>query len=1086
MIKTTKCFWCGKSDFIKVAKRSDDVNVIKCMSCGLMQVAERPDNVEDFYKSDYYKPGQKTDTIGYDEYYSLFSPLFLLWLSALISAITKRTKKYNLLDVGCATGNLLEIIAQNNKNILGEGIDVSEYAIEIAKKKDLNVILTRIEKYVGTKHDLIVSSETLEHLYDLDSFITAISKNLGSSGGFIFYVPSVDNDEIIDRDNIDRRLGTNLEHLIYFTPEFFRDEFPKKFNKATEIHEINTRFGRSIVGIVSNNKEMLYSFKKIWDIIENNDDQKTSLSIKANEDDLHEAAIIISAKFDLSERAKELVKLMPVGKSRFLNAVIDYHLGDVDSAISNITSYYTENPRDIIALKILLDSERTKTKLLQDDAKIRDEIEIRLFSAEAKLSDYNKSRLVGSSIKFQAVLRGIRKRLSNFKWTLRTNLLKAVPGRLREPLGSFIRLDWLVGHNFVSNVPIADGVPLVTIVTPFYNNSTTIMETVDSVLGQTFQNFEYIIVNDGSLPEQVSVLKTIKDKRVHIINHSRNLGNGSPAAARNTGAKAAKGKYLICLDADDIIDSTYVEKSLIVLETDPNFSLSTAHMRLFGAQNSIYIESDYNPVKLLENNMVLTCAVYCAEAWKAIGGYKQNIGYEDWEFWIDLAENGYWGKLIPEILLNYRTAISSRYIGDQERHSDNIKKIKELHPNYLKKIKKIHASRRFIDKKVTPGTEFINLDTLSFYKKKDDKRNVLIAVPWMTFGGAETLIYNYCKEIKDNFNISFVTGLASEHEWEYKFREITTNIYHLPNLFSDKRLYLEFISNYIKTRNIEILHIIHNGFMFEMLPELKKRHPKLRVIVTLFNDRVIYFEQAISARNYIDIFSSDNNFVAKHYEAELGNNYKIRIIPNGIDCYNNFSLDKFDRELEREELLIDAEELAVFFVGRLSKEKMPDAFLGAAEEVLKSKANKNVKFFIIGDGPMKSAVETQIKHLNNENIKYLGYQKEIARYLSAADIFVLPSVIEGFPLSILEAMAMNVVVIASDVGAVSDVIESGKNGFVVAPASIMEITQEISKLNTDRDLLSEIKSNARIKVEEKYSNIILGENYTNLYMENSK
>jgi glycosyltransferase involved in cell wall biosynthesis len=352
----------------------------------------------------------------------------------------------------------------------------------------------------------------------------------------------------------------------------------------------------------------------------------------------------------------------------------------------------------------------------------------------------------------------------------------------------------------------------------------------------------------------------------------------------------------------------------------------------------------------------------------------------------------------------------------------------------------------------------------------------------MTFGGAETLIYNYCREIKDQFNISFVTGLHSEHEWEYKFKEITPYVYHLANLFEDdKNLHLEFLSNYIATHHIDILNIIHNGFTFEFLAELKSRHPKLKVVVTMFNDRVEYFEQSAGYEDYIDAFVSDNSAVANHYRQLLKKEGRVFVIPNGINCYDEFSQKRFDRKKIREELKIAKDELAVFFVGRLSAEKNPYVFVRTAALVADSVKQLKIKFFVVGDGPMRPDIEKLIAENKQADVTYLGYQSNVAKYLSSADIFVLPSSIEGFPLSILEAMAMKVAVIASDVGAVRDVLGSGKAGYVVTPGSVEEIRDNILQLSNNPELLIRIKNDARKEVEAKYSNKILGENYRKMY-----
>lgn len=622
-------------------------------------------------------------------------------------------------------------------------------------------------------------------------------------------------------------------------------------------------------------------------------------------------------------------------------------------------------------------------------------------------------------------------------------------------------------------------VPLVSIVVPYFNRADTIDETIESILWQTFTNFELIIVDDGST-DQESVVKLDRiatDYPSITIIKQKNQG---VAAARNTGLEKARGKYLVCLDSDDVIDPTYIEKCLIVLELNQDIGLATSYRKHFGVVNEEFRVAEYEPIELFTNNMVTTAAMFRREGWEVSGGYKSNIGYEDWEFWLTLAEHGFWGKLLPEFLFLYRVAMSSRYMDDKEVHWNNIKTIQNMHKQYDRKIKKIASTRRAAKRLSDVDTVFKNLnDSKNYALPSDKKQNVLVTIPWMTFGGAETLIYNYCTEIKDKFNISFVTGLESKHEWEYKFKEITPSIYHLANLFPDKQYHIAFIKNYIKTHDIQILHIIHNGFTFEMLEDIKRQFPNLKVIVTMFNDRVDYFLKSTNYSDYIDVFTSDNSKVTKHYKKILGENVTAMVIPNGIDCFTTFNTDLYDREFERASLKINDNDLAVFFVGRFSEEKNPDVFVRAAQQVLRK--NKSVKFFMIGDGGMRDNIDAMIKQIEGDRVVNLGYQSEVARFLSAADIFVLPSSIEGFPLSILEAMAMKLAVIASDVGAIAEVLNSGEDGFVITPGSADEISTIITKLEKDRTLLKSAKNNARKKVEVNYSNTALGNNYSKLY-----
>jgi glycosyltransferase involved in cell wall biosynthesis len=213
--------------------------------------------------------------------------------------------------------------------------------------------------------------------------------------------------------------------------------------------------------------------------------------------------------------------------------------------------------------------------------------------------------------------------------------------------------------------------------------------------------------------------------------------------------------------------------------------------------------------------------------------------------------------------------------------------------------------------------------------------------------------------------------------------------------------------------------------------------------------------------------------------AEVEETKVAGIIPNGIDCDNDYNPVLFDRSKQREEIGLRKNQKAVFFIGRLSEEKNPDVFIKTAQKILSTR--DDVKFFIIGDGIMRPTIEKQLANINSNNLVYLGYQAQVAKYLSAADIFLLPSSIEGFPLSILEAMAMKVAVVASDVGAVSEVLEKGQAGKVITPGSADEAAASILELVADSKKLNSMKESGRKAVEREFSTKRLGENYTNLY-----
>ena len=106
---------------------------------------------------------------------------------------------------------------------------------------------------------------------------------------------------------------------------------------------------------------------------------------------------------------------------------------------------------------------------------------------------------------------------------------------------------------------------MVSIIIPYYNNEKTILETLQSVFDQTYSNTEVILVNDGSLNDIYHIVKPYIESKKLIYLSQENKG---VSTARNYGAATAKGKYLLFLDADDLIDKDYVSKCVAVFQKD--------------------------------------------------------------------------------------------------------------------------------------------------------------------------------------------------------------------------------------------------------------------------------------------------------------------------------------------------------------------------------------------------------------------------------------------------------------------------------------------------------------------------------------
>lgn len=198
--------------------------------------------------------------------------------------------------------------------------------------------------------------------------------------------------------------------------------------------------------------------------------------------------------------------------------------------------------------------------------------------------------------------------------------------------------------------------PLVSIVVANYNYAQFLGEALESALAQTHTQVEVIVADDGSTDDSLTVAGRYP---VRIL-AGEHLGVG---AARNRGAAAAKGAFLMFLDADDRLESTYVEACLAALQEAP---LSVAYvytaLQSFGLEDRLFPSQPFDPMALLRGNYIHASALIRMEVFRAAGGFDQTwtLGYEDYELWIRLLADGFHGVLVPEPLLHYRRHGPSR------------------------------------------------------------------------------------------------------------------------------------------------------------------------------------------------------------------------------------------------------------------------------------------------------------------------------------------------------------------------------------------------------------------------------------------
>ncbi|BDQ12538.1 MAG: glycosyltransferase family 2 protein [Chitinophagaceae bacterium] len=267
--------------------------------------------------------------------------------------------------------------------------------------------------------------------------------------------------------------------------------------------------------------------------------------------------------------------------------------------------------------------------------------------------------------------------------------------------------------------------PIISVIIPCFNHGKYINEAIESIkLDESNYSIEIIIVDDGSTDlNTIQKLEVLQNKGFTVIKQE----NGGPAKARNTGITIAKGKYILPIDADNKIKIDYINKSIPFLEAN-DYDIVYAKPIFWNEEKEVKKKFKVRPfdeLSFVTGNFADACAIYRKSVWEKNNGYDEKIpyhGFEDWEFWVNAASNGFKFKFIDEYLFYYRVlenSVISTY--NEEKSVINHRYIAKKHSDlFLEKLVKLNYVREKheIDILRFPLVPFIYIFYLLGFAKK--------------------------------------------------------------------------------------------------------------------------------------------------------------------------------------------------------------------------------------------------------------------------------------------------------------------------------------------------------------------------------
>ena len=265
---------------------------------------------------------------------------------------------------------------------------------------------------------------------------------------------------------------------------------------------------------------------------------------------------------------------------------------------------------------------------------------------------------------------------------------------------------------------------IVSIIIPCFNSEATLEATLESVLNQKFQNWEAIIVNDGSVDttEEIALRWVNKDDRfVYYSKQNEGLGK-----TRNFAINKSIGTLILPLDSDNQLEENFVHDSISIFENNTDIGVVYGHAQYFGKKYGVWNVPEYKLEKMLIVNYIDACAIYKKSIWEQVGGYDVNMpyqGHEDWDLWLAFGSINVSFFHLKKITFKYFVSENSMIRSFSQLMTESnqdyiVKKYSKLYYYYYTAISENKEFHEKLKNEMKSKKFVVNLCTKMFFKFK--------------------------------------------------------------------------------------------------------------------------------------------------------------------------------------------------------------------------------------------------------------------------------------------------------------------------------------------------------------------------------